>query len=228
MMGDENKASARDELAIWINAAAQLNPATGFLAALINGYVSSARQVSMKQMIEILFQRVNELEDRIDTKVLREDEFADLFNSCLLMAARTTRKNKLRLAAEILSNSLLKPGDRGKLGSQELDLFARCVDGLSIGAIGALGAMSRDRTRGEARLRPGGSVVFNFGDVQRLIEHTDAELLMGLIGELNRFNLVHLPGAPTVPSADYANYPVHLTPLGIRFAELLMNAGNTA
>lgn len=38
-------------------------------------------------------------------------------------------------------------------------------------------------------------------------------------------NLLHLPGAPSIPTEDYANYPVMLTTLGVRFVERLLLDG---
>jgi len=45
---------------------------------------------------------------------------------------------------------------------------------------------------------------------------------MGLVGELNSANLIHLAGAPTIATPAYANYPIQLTPLGVRFCERLL------
>ena len=54
---------------------------------------------------------------------------------------RTHRDEKLRAAANILANLLLKPGDQAKVSYDELDHLIRCVDALSIGAITVLGAI---------------------------------------------------------------------------------------
>ncbi len=40
---------------------------------------------------------------------------------------------------------------------------------------------------------------------------------MGLVSELNSLNLLHMPGAPTIRTRDYANYPIELSILGVRF-----------
>jgi hypothetical protein len=48
-------------------------------------------------------------------------------------------------------------------------------------------------------------------------------LLMGLVSELNAMNLVHIPGPPAIRTANYANYPVELTPLGTRFVTRLLS-----
>jgi hypothetical protein len=54
---------------------------------------------------------------------------------------RTHREDKLRAAANILANLLLKPGDQAKVSYEELDHLIRCVDALSTGALLVLGAI---------------------------------------------------------------------------------------
>jgi hypothetical protein len=51
----------------------------------------------------------------------------------------------------------------------------------------------------------------------------NVELVMGLVGELNSMNLLHMTGAPTVTTEDYGNYPVKLTPLGTKFVLRLLS-----
>lgn len=48
-------------------------------------------------------------------------------------------------------------------------------------------------------------------------------LLMGLVGELDGFNLMHRAGVPSIRTPDYGNYSLEVTPLGARFAEHLLS-----
>lgn len=63
---------------------------------------------------------------------------------------------------------------------------------------------------------------FDFEQLQSRMPIIDAFLLMGLVGELNSANLIHLAGASTIAPPAYANYPIQLTPLGVSFCEGLL------
>lgn len=193
----------------------------GSIASLIGDYVPSATQKSIEATLEILKQKLEELADRIDPNVVNKDEFAKLFKSCYLSIVRTQQRKKLNAAANILANILLRDGDPEKLTYTELDHFARCLEALSIGAIETLGHtvdIGRKSKPQEYRIQP---VRFNFEQLQGQMPKTDAFLLMGLIGELNSANLIHLAGAPQTATPAYANYPIQLTPLGVWFCEQL-------
>jgi len=194
----------------------------GVLASLIGDYVPSATQRSIEIALEILKQKLAQLENRIDPGAVNKDEFAELFKSCSLSVVRTQQKTKLTAAANLIANILLKDGDPEKLPYNELDHFARCLEALSIGAIEALGHavdIARKSKPNEYRAQP---VRFDFEQLQGCMAKTDSFLLMGLVGELNSMNLVHLAGAPQIATPVYANYPIQLTPLGVRFCEHLL------
>lgn len=194
----------------------------GSIASLIGDYVPSATQRSIETAIEILNQKVEQLGDRIDPDAVNKDEFAELFKSCYLSIVRTQQRAKLNAAAGLIANILLRKDDPEKLTYTELDHFARCLETLSIGAIEILGhavGIARKSKPNEYKAQP---VRFDFEDLKGRMPQTDAFLLMGLVGELNSMNLVHLAGAPQIATPAYANYPVQLTPLGVRFCERLL------
>lgn len=194
----------------------------GTIASLIGDYVPSATQRSIESTLEILKQKLEELADRIDADAVNKDEFAELFKSCYLSIVRTQQRRKLNAAANLLTNILLRDGDPEKLPYTELDHFARCLEALSIGAIEVLGHavdLARKSKPQQYRVEP---FRFDFEQLQRRMPKTDAFLLMGLVGELNSVNLIHLAGAPTIATPAYANYPIQLTPLGVRFCERLI------
>src|SRR5262249_49733712 len=104
---------------------------------------------------------------------------------------RTHREEKLRAAAGLLANLLLKPGDPGKLSYTELDHFVRCLDALSIGAITVLGAASSIVRASASNL--GGRERFAFERLRsKLPRQMEPELIMGLVGELSACYLLHL------------------------------------
>jgi len=194
----------------------------GAIASLIGDYVPSATQRSIETAIEILKQKLEQISDRINPDTVNKDEFAELFKSCYLSIVRTQQRQKLNAAANLLANILLRDGDPEKLPYTELDHFARCLETLSIGAIEVLGHtvnLARKSKPEQYRVDP---FRFDFEQLQDRMPKTDAFLLMGLVGELNSANLIHLAGAPTIATPAYANYPIQLTPLGVRFCERLL------
>jgi len=194
----------------------------GPIASLIGDYVPFTTERSREKTLELLKRKLKHLEDRIDPGAVNKDEFAELFKTSYLIIIRTHQEKKLNAAAALIANILLKEGDPEKLSYTELDHFARCLDTLSIGAIEVLGHavdIAKQEKPEEYRSQ---SVRFDFDRFQGRMPGMDASLLMGLVGELNSTNLLHLAGAPQIPTEGYANYPIQLTPLGVRFCEYLL------
>ena len=195
--------------------------AGGPLASLIGDYIPTHTQRSIERMLAELTARLERLEGRLDAENVDKDEFAELFKSCYLVVFRTHQEEKLRAVAGLLSNVLLRWDDPLRLSYTELDHFARCLDSLSIGAIKVLVEACR---LGPAVGRPDADEArFNFEDLGRRLPGMSPELLMGLVGELNAMNLVHLAGVPGIRTTHYGNYPVELTPLGVRFVRHILD-----
>ena len=76
----------------------------------------------------------------------------------------------------------------------------------------------RDRREHTARKRGW----FNFDVLQGRLPNKSPDLLMGLVGELNAMNLVHLPGVPQTRMEGYGNYPIEMTSLGVDFVVRLL------
>ena len=190
----------------------------GTIASLIGDYVPNATERSIGLAIEELGQHISSLEGRIDPGSVNQDEFSELFKSCYLVIVRTHQQEKRSAAVRLIANILLREGDSDKLTYTELDHFVHCLDTLSIGAVEALAhAVEIVRRNNPADLEEN-SVSINFEDIQAEMPEVAPDLLMGLIGELNGQNLLHIPAAPGIRTADYANYPVELTPIGGKFA----------
>ena len=229
-----------DHALIAIKAALNLVPSVGgALASLIGDYIPLSTQRSIEKATVLLREQLEKLQDRVDVEMVNKDEFADLFKSSYLAIVRTTNEKKLRAAAAILANLLLKPRDSDKLPYTELDHFVRCLDQLSVGAIAVLGVVydlgkknappnypEGDIRRTLEALRSVQGIRLDFRVVHAEMSDMDPSLLMGLLSELNATNLIHLPGVPTVRTPDFGNYPVELTALGIRFVERVLNAGS--
>jgi len=209
---------ASDHALIVIKAGLNAVPVVGgSIASLIGDYVPLSTQRSIERATELLSQRIGSLEGRIDTDTINKDEFSELFKSCYLIVVRTTHETKLRAAAAILANILLKQGDQDRLSYTELDHFVRCLDGLSIGAITVLGAVENIIVRGKISPDSDGHQTIPFESLSEDLKTLEPSLLLGLVAESNAFNLLHLHGRPDIPTARYGNYPISLTPLGKRF-----------
>ena len=207
----------------------------GALASLIGDYVPLSTQRSIEKATLSLKEELDKLHDRVDLEAVNKDEFADLFKSSFLAIVRTTNEEKLRAASAILVNLFLKPGDSDKLPYTELDHFIRCLDQLSVGALAVLGFVydlggknvppnysEGDIRRSLEALRSVQGIRLEFRAVHAGMKEVDPSLLMGLLGELNAGNLIHLPGVPTIRTPDFGNYPIELTALGIRFVERVL------
>jgi hypothetical protein len=193
----------------------------GSLASLVGDYVPFSTQRSIERTVELLQERLTVLQDRIDVEAVDKDEFSELFKSCYLVAVRTHREEKLRAAAGLLANLLLKPGDPAKLSYDEIDHFVRCLDVLSIGAITVLGAAWSIVRALPPSLQGGTSLSLEFEQIcKKLSPQIDPELVMGLVGELDARRLLHLR-VPAFRTQGYGNYQVELTPLGQRFVSFV-------
>lgn len=214
-----------------LKTAAGTNPVTGFVAQAIEEYAQDAHDRATAKAAELTTRRIAELGYRIDVQCVKTDEWFDLFKNCMVITSRTQHEEKLRAAANILGNALLKADDPDKLPYEELDHFTRCIENLSIGAIHVLAKVLergrlQDRRHQDNNLADR-NVKMDFGQLRADLGEPDADLLLGLLGELNSFNLVHLRAIPGIGFGDgerkYHNYPVETTPLGHRFKKFILD-----
>lgn len=195
----------------------------GPIASLVGDYIPTATQRNIEKTLEDLRTQLQALGDRVDADSVNRDEFAELFKSAYLVIVRTHQEAKLRAAARLVVNILLREGDPEKLSYTELDHYARCLDLLSIGGIQALAhAVELAEQEQPGRLESN-SVQISFEQLQSRFGEVPSSLLMGLVGELDTLNLVHRAGVPNIRTPNYGNYPLEVTPLGARFARRLLS-----
>ena len=200
----------------------------GSIASLIGDYIPTATEKSRDRAIELLRKRLEELGERIDIEAVNRDEFAELFKSCYLSIVRSHHDDKLKAATAILANLLLRKNDPDKLTYTELDHHARCVETLSSGAVKVLGVVVRE-AHSQPRLFEESKLDWtitssrmNFGELHAKFPEYSPDLLMGLIAELDKANLLYREATPTIQTADYGNHAIRLTPLGTRFCRFLL------
>ena len=200
----------------------------GSLASLIGDYIPTATERSRDRAIELLCERLEDLGERIDIEAVNKDEFAELFKSCCLSIARSHHDDKLKAATAIVANLLLRENDPDKLTYTELDHHARCVETLSSGAVKVLGEVVRV-AHSNARLLEESKLDWtittsrmNFSELHAKFSEYSADLLMGLIAELDKANLLYREATPMIQTEDYGNHAIRLTPLGTRFCQFLL------
>jgi hypothetical protein len=223
-MDQDDTLDRLDVALIPLKAALNMVPLVGgSLASLISDCMAQLQQRSMKKAAEFLKCKVAELEKRIDTEVVNEEDFAELFGKYTVLTATTNREVKLRAASNILANALLSPHDPNKSPFDELDHLMHCVSALSSGAIALLGASIQiaDQARAGARTpRPvnRSAAKFYFAEIKQKLPDLAPHLVLGLAAELRSLNLLHITeGAIATP--DFQHYLFGVTPLGFLFAE---------
>lgn len=204
-------------------------PFTGGIASVIADYVPKSTERAVWKAIEYLNARLDALGNRIDRNTVDEDEFSDSIKSFLRLSQRSSQDEKLKAAANILANIMLKDGDPDKLSYSELDHFSRCVESLSIGALRVLGECYSFAKRHPLNKTAEGFRV-NSGELIRQIEEQSPDLIMSLVTELDSWNLVQ-DGSRQSFARTYAeirgmsycsNIPLHLTRMGIKFVEHIL------
>lgn len=215
--------TARDHALAVIKAGLSAVPTIGGpLASLIGDYIPASSHQRIEQAVEILSEQLRQLESRLDLSALNKEDFAELFKSSYLTIVRTHREEKIRAAVSVVSNICLRADDPEKLSFNELDLFSRAIDQLSAGALQILARIYSIAPKRRIVDSDTRSFSLQFEDICRSWPEQDPSFVMALVGELNAFNLLHIPGAPTVRTPHYGNYPVELTPLGVLFVERIL------
>lgn len=207
--------SASDHALALIKAGMNAVPIVGGpIASLIGDYLPMSTQRNIEKTVSFLGEKLNILEGRIDVELVDKDDFSELFKSCYLIVLRSHREEKLRAAANLLANMLLRPGDPSKASYEELDHLVRCLDGLSSGAISVLGAARHIAMSANS----GGQGRFHFSQLAISFPQFDSSLLMSLASELRGFNLLRVQeGDIRLP--DHAELLLEVTPIGQRFID---------
>ncbi len=203
-------------------------PFTGGIASIIDDYVPTSIEKGVQQAIEFLNKKLEKLDERC-SQMPDPDEFSEAFKSFMVIAQRSTRKEKVQAAAGILANALLKKDDKQKLSYTELDHFARAVESLSAAAISVLGTICRLARSGSRRPSSYGGYRITAGEIVPHLEGLGPQLALSLMCELGGWNLliVQQPGATV--GDDYAtNTSVTLTAMGMKFVDCVVNLGEIA
>ena len=202
-----------------------VSPVGGAIASLISEYIPSATMRAEESAIKQLGERLSAMEDRLDPDAVNREEFAELFKSSYLIFVRTHQSEKVEAALSIIENILLRDSDPQKMSFDELDHFSRAIDSLSIGAYHVLAEAYRIAMDTRVKDAETQSHSITFDSLRNAMPDTEPSLLMGLVGELNAMNLLHLPGSPTVRTPGYGNYSVELPAIGAAFVERIMKRG---
>lgn len=198
----------------------------GPIVSLISDYVPSSTQRSVQTSMDYLKEKLDYLKDRIDVTTINQNEFSELFKNTYMTIVRTHQDIKLRSAAKLITNILLKKDDPEKLSFNELDHYSRCLDSLSIGALEILGHALSLVPLSELDKLYEKNIRIRFPDLQTKANNIDPFFLMSMLEELNSFHLIHLPGSPQVRTLKYSNYPVELTKTGYIFTKYILETSD--
>ena len=213
---------ASDHALAVLKAGLELVPVVGGpLASLVGDYIPTATQKNIDRAIAEIQAQLAVLGDRVSTETVNRDEFAELFKTAYLIIVRSHHETRLAAAARLVTNILLRPGDPDKLSYTELDHIARCLDQLSLGALKVIARAFGIANRQAPGFLKHKSVPIVFEQLQLEQPDLSASLLMGLVAELDRFNLMHRASSPSIRTPDYGNYSLEVTPLGARFVKHL-------
>ncbi len=197
-------------------------PGISTIAGYLERRMQDATNEAMERSIRLLGMKLNRMAERISKECVSTEDFGDLLLGWMAVMDRTQREEKLRAAANLVANQLLVPGDPERIEPSEADLFMRAIEQLSKDALAVLGAaylMGKYEGRDDLGAD---SVRLQFAVLCTRFPKTDPHLIVGLIGELDRFGLLHRDSRPVVRSARYEDQPFDLTPLGVRFIDRLV------
>ena len=199
-------------------------PGISMIAAHLERRMQDATNEATEKSIRLLGMKLNSMAARISMECLSTADFGDLLMGWMAVMGRTQREEKLRAAANLVANQLLVPGDPERIEPSEADLFMRAIEQLSKDALAVLGEaylMGKYERRNDLGAE---SVRLQFAVLCTRFPKSDPHLIVGLIGELDRFGLLHRDSRPVVRSASYEDQPFDLTPLGARFIERLVRS----
>ncbi|GEM_PF-1358104 len=195
----------------------------GGIPVLIDEYIGNSTKKALDKAIEYFSDKIKNLEGRIDILSVNQDEFSDTLKQFRHVIIYNSKEEKLKAAANLLANAMLKNNDPDKIDYVELDHIFKCVESLSIGAIQLLGKIYEKQVPQSQRHHTNKNYRLNFEDIAIYFPEYESTFLMGLVGECNSYNLLHISGIPQIKINDYGNYPIEFTRFGQRFVKIIMD-----
>ncbi len=197
-------------------------PFGGGIASLVSDYIPSARFKRLEEFATRAAEDLRRLADRVDSKYLRTNDFAFMFEKCFRGAAENPQKEKLDAFQAILVNSAV----RRDLSEEEKEYFLNLADSLSVLHIRILKFMADPKGYlqaegiAENRVRGGFSQFFPVA-----IPGIPLEVIQSAFGDLYRRGLVTTD--PSIFNTVTAGQGLELlgnrvSGLGRRFIEFCM------
>lgn len=110
-------------------AAASTAPFCGWVASLMSDYIPSSKFRRLENFSKVIAEDVKRLESRLDENLVKTDEFAFVFEQCLLGVSQHYQKEKLEAFRGILINSAMP---NSGLSNYEREYFLNLVNSLSV------------------------------------------------------------------------------------------------
>lgn len=150
-----------------------------------------------------------------------ERHLSEVVTQALIIARRSHNPVKLEAAARLMANALLRDGDSELIEHAERQLFLNALESLSDAAIVLVVRVHQNLSQQDKSKLQSELVRADFLEQRRALPQLEDSLLMGVVSELDRFNLLQKIGTPTVRTGNYDNYPIHITPLAVRFVRFV-------
>jgi len=204
--------------------------ATAWLVPILDDTVRRSTERALRRAVRELDTMVEELGERIERTPERidQDALADAIKSFLRQSQQTSRQEKLRAAARLMANALLKDGDRDKLSYTEHDFFSRCIDGLSMGSVKVLAGAVRVVDKLRPTMSTAGELEFTTKDLIPAVEDLSPDIVLSSVSELSVWNLLRVQNDAFITDNAYqdkvgyrSNTKVFLTRMGKQVAECL-------
>jgi len=103
-------------------------PVGSGIASLISDYIPSQRELRLIEFTKNIAKDLSDLQDRINEKYFKTDEFAFIFEKCFKGAVENYQKEKILAFRAILVNSLID----FKITQTEKEYYLNLVDNLSL------------------------------------------------------------------------------------------------
>ncbi|WP_339108779.1 hypothetical protein [Thioclava sp. GXIMD4216] len=132
----------REHLLHIVKAALSTAPFGGGIASLMTDYIPSMKEKRLKDFVQGIACDLQALENRIDEKTIRTDEFAFVLERCFRGAAENYQMEKLQAFRGILINSAVG----SKVSSDEREYYLNLVERLSALHLRILAFLSDPKT----------------------------------------------------------------------------------
>ena len=195
---------------------------TGPWGAYLKNRLGAAQQATVDSVLRSLQRRISRVESRLRTDAFDSGDLAELVLRMIRVAEGTLRQERVDLAAEVIARFLRHDEADGRVSFDQAEFLMNVAQTLPLEAFRVLAVATSQVRNKLGKLEAGESVSIDFRRLRSELGGLDPDYLMGLIGELDRFNLLRRGNPPFVAMGEkYDGYGLDLTPIGLQLVEIL-------